>query len=199
MKRFESLVLIGAVMFALRGFSGENLLKNGGFEEGFAAWRANDGGMSVCVPEAARSGKQGLRVVDRSGATGSSCRSAQIPVTPGTYYRIDYAARSRRAPDPGIAIYAKFQDGKGQDVDRGTDTELLDVVPVERAEVWTPCASCWKAPGNARYLTVWIHSFSTSLADIDLDDFAVREVSEAEGKAFVRPLPRTFASPDPAR
>ena len=191
--------MISLVTMTRLGFAADNLLVNGGFEAKLEGWTANDGGMSVCIPEAARSGKWGLRVRDNSPALGSSCRSARFTVIPGTWYRIDYYARSRMVPDPGIAIYAKYQDEQGVDVDRKRIAEMLDVVPVSRKNEWTACASCWKAPEEARFLTVWIHSFSATVADIDLDDFTVRAVSEEEGRTFVRQEPRVFDALDPVR
>ena len=65
-------------------------LPNPGFEEGEAHWSLADHGMSKVAPEAAHSGRLGLRVADDSVRSGSSCRSAPVPAAPGkTSYTSD--------------------------------------------------------------------------------------------------------------
>lgn len=64
-------------------------LPNAGFEEKTASWNATgDQGMSVAIPEAAHSGKLGLRVTDDSKTLGSSLAAPRFPVTPGKAYEV---------------------------------------------------------------------------------------------------------------
>ena len=90
-------------------------LPNPGFEDGDANWFLSDKGMSRIIPEAAHAGKFGLRVVDTSDTIGSSCRSAQIPVTPGKTYALHFWARAQEG-DGAVGVYLQYFDAKGRNL-----------------------------------------------------------------------------------
>ncbi|MEZ0216494.1 MAG: endopolygalacturonase, partial [Rariglobus sp.] len=70
---------------------------NPGFESGFESWAVdkNDhaAGLSQVKPEAARTGKSGLRVTQKDGSPGSWIQSARIPAIDAQTYRLEFWSR----------------------------------------------------------------------------------------------------------
>lgn len=147
-------------------------IRNAGFEDGFAHWnRAGDGGMSLVMQEAARTGAFGLRVSDESETSGSSLVSERFPVKGGLMYQLRFY--SRMISGKGIAVYLRFYKD-GEKIDQHARE-------VGEAEEWRPRTLEVVAPEGSDEADIWIHSYNKALVKADFDDFAVigREMKEA--------------------
>lgn len=156
----------------------EMVLPAGDFEDP-TGWTVGeeDGGMCRFVPEAARQGKLGLRVVDESDKAGSECRSATIPVTAGKTYELRFWGRNLTGS--GIGVYLCFHDATGRTLNDQRPGQIISSLPPEQAE-WGEFTVYGVAPPAASGLSVWIHSYSTSKVTAEYDDFQVFELSDTE-------------------
>jgi len=177
-------------------------LPNPGFEDGNANWFLSDKGMSRIIPEAAHAGKFGLRVVDTSDTIGSSCRSAQVPVTPGKTYALHFWARAQEG-DGAVGVYLQYFDAKGRNL---TTSDLNEeyILPIPGStNTWQARALYGTAPAGSAALAVWVHAFTGSKGTADLDDFTAEALSDSEAKRLLYEQrlssKRGFPPPDPAR
>lgn len=175
---------------------------NPGFEEGEAHWSRADHGMSKVTPEAAHSGRLGLRVADDSMRSGSSCRSAPVPAVPGKTYALRFWARALDGVG-AVGVYQQYFDAEGRNLTTPErNGEIVAVVPAGTAE-WRAFTLYGKAPEKAAALAVWIHAFDSERGKADLDDFSVEELSDPEAARVLRDgllgSGGGFPSPDPAR
>ena len=113
MKRWVAECLLLFVLVGTAHAATELVFASGDFEDP-AGWTVGevDGGMTTIVPEAARQGQLGLRVVDESGTDGSDCRSVPIPVASGRTYELRFWGRN--VAGSGIGIYLHFHDATGR-------------------------------------------------------------------------------------
>jgi hypothetical protein len=162
---------------ALRASSLE--IQNAGFEAGGAGWTINDQGMSAVVPEAARTGRFGLRVTDDSAEHGSSCRSTPVSVTAGKCYTLSFWGRARSGN--GVNVYQQYFDASGRQLTTLRNGEFLQAIPGE-ARDWQAFTLHGQAPANAAELVVWIHSFNPTRGSADLDDFSLAGLSDQEAE-----------------
>jgi hypothetical protein len=175
-------VLVGVVLssVALLGAAGpstapvELKLVNGGFEQGLTGWDAKgDAGMSVLSADAARTGKQGVRVTDDSDTRGSSLMSTPLPAKPGVTYTLTFAGRQVEGGH-GYATYLQFLDADGKLLTRQADKN--EIITSVRGEQWKTYTLEGKAPENAARVRVWLHTSSSGKGlKIDLDDFKIVE------------------------
>jgi hypothetical protein len=146
-------------------------LDNPGFEDGMEGWSAwNDRGMSQVAPDAAHSGKMGLRVTvtDQSG-DGANIVNRQFPATPGKTY--DLKCWIRTVSGSGGAVYIKFFDANNQ--------ELPGDHAVSDSSTWTQLEVKAVAPPNTAQVGVWIHTGNHYLTTTDYDDFTLTELDSA--------------------
>lgn len=159
-------------------------LKNPGMEAGVDGW-SGDNGMSRLIPEAARTGKTGLRVVDTSNTDGSSFRSAPLPVTPGRAYALRFWARSvNKSPNTGV--YICYRNAKDVSLTNYADkTELIfNFQPAEK-NGWKQYTFVTKAPTAAATIYIWIHSYTSSCGGADFDDFTLSLLTLDEEKTVM--------------
>lgn len=167
-----------ALLIILLGFLGNtafaqndyNPLPNPGFEEGVKGWVVGEGD-SLVTEEAARTGKMGLRVTnDGMKSKGSNASSAKFPVTEGQTFTTTFWAR---ANDTNAAVYFMYLDERG----RMVNDPVLKGLPYKRIEhkdnQWHEYTLTAKAPAVARMVQIWVHTFSTAVCVIDLDDFVM--------------------------
>ncbi|EIQ01460.1 Heparinase II/III-like protein [Opitutaceae bacterium TAV1] len=213
----SSSLLVLAVFLSLAGRASCAGLPfpNSGFEEGAARWTipAADKGMSRVAPEAARTGKLGLLVVDADTKAGSSARSDFLPAKAGETYRLDFHARV--VEGGGIAVYLQFYDA-GRKLIRpdssSGDRELLRVIP-PGAKDWAALTLAGTAPAGTAFAAVWVHSFSGNRVTAHFDDFSVSAAPVSAASEFptdagatrpsatsgaVAPVP-VFPKPDPEK
>ncbi|HEY9250451.1 MAG TPA: carbohydrate binding domain-containing protein, partial [Rariglobus sp.] len=151
-------------------------LPNPGFEEGLSGWVAKDT-MSQVLPEAARSGKAGLRITDNDTAKGSDLTSAKIPVTPGQALTLGFYAK---AQGDFAAVYLRFQDAAGGFVkdEARKYTGGMPAAGVKKgAGAWTPYTLKATVPEGAATVAVWIHSWAGATGTADFDDFELAGVA----------------------
>lgn len=150
-------------------------LPNAGFEEKTASWiNTNDHGMSVAVPEAARSGKLGLRVTDTSDTLGSSLASKRFPVSPGKAYEVRF--QGRMVKGQGIGVYLRFNDAKGKALNSQELKNQVNVVLQRGDTQWKQFSAKGTAPAPATQVDIWIHSFNKNSVTADFDDFVLVEL-----------------------
>jgi hypothetical protein len=149
-------------------------LANAGFEEGLAGWNAaGDNAMSAVVPEAAKSGKLGLRVTDTSDTLGSSVASKRFPAVAGRAYEVRFQARAVKGE--GIAVYLRFYNAKGEFLTRPELKNQINV-PVRRGDTeWKAFSKEGVAPAGSVHVEVWIHSFTKNVVTADFDDLVLVE------------------------
>lgn len=171
-----SSVLVVALLATTAAFAAEKTLPvpNPGFEEKLAGWNAaNDNAMSAAIPEAARSGKLGLRVTDASDTLGSSLAAKRFPATPGRTYEVRFQGRIVKGE--GIAVYLRFYDAKGAFLNRPELKNQINV-PVRRGDTeWKAFTKQGVAPAGAVEVEVWVHSFTKNVVTADFDDFVLLE------------------------
>jgi len=168
-------------LFALMGAARaatELPFPSGDFEDP-AGWTIaeGDGGMTTIVPEAARQGKMGLRIVDESGTLGSDCRSKPIAVKSGKTYELRFWGRNPSGS--GIGVYLHFHDAVGGTLNGQRPNQIISSLPPEQQE-WREFKLYGVAPTAAATLSVWIHSYSNSKVAAEYDDFQVLELSDEE-------------------
>lgn len=152
-------------------------LSNAGFEDKLATWNnANDHGMSAALPEAARSGKLGLRVTDASDTLGSSLATKRFPATPGKSYEVRFQARIVKGE--GIAVYVRFYNAKGEFLNRPELKNQINVAVRRTDTEWKEFAKHGVAPAGAVQVEVWVHSFTKNVVTADFDDFVLVELAE---------------------
>ena len=93
-----SVSIVASLLFAFSslGWAAESVITvpNAGFEQKGEGWKADqDNGMSTFVPEAAHTGKLGLRVTDASATLGSNLMSPRFPATAGKSYEVRFYGR----------------------------------------------------------------------------------------------------------
>jgi hypothetical protein len=191
-----------ALLPAVVAFARDIPLANPGFEAGATDWTIADKDMSAVVPEAARSGRLGLRVADTSEKAGSSCRSGSVPVTAGKSYALHFWGRALEG-ERAVAVYQQYFDAKGRNLTIGKlNEEYLLPIP-DTTNAWQALTLYGKAPKGAVALSVWIHSFNGAKGSVDLDDFSLVELSDEEAENVRRERllasSRGFPPVEPAR
>jgi hypothetical protein len=150
-------------------------IANGGFEEQLTGWDVTrDNGMSVATAEAARKGKFGLRVTDKSDTLGSSLGTKQIPVTPGKAYEARFSARL--VSGQGIAVYIRFFNAKGEVLNTLEKKNQNSVGITRAAKEWTDFSVKGVAPADAAKVDVWVHSFLKNVVTADFDEISFFEL-----------------------
>ncbi|TSJ79538.1 polysaccharide deacetylase [Rariglobus hedericola] len=153
-----------------------SILPNGGFEEGLTGWVTRDA-MSQVSPEAAHTGKGGLRVTDADAQKGSDLTSAKLPVVAGQALALSFSAR---AQGDFCGVYLWFHDAAGKPVkdEAKKYTGGMPSVGVKKgAGEWTPYTLKAIVPEGAATVAVWVHSWGTAMGTADFDDFELAGVA----------------------
>lgn len=176
---------------------------NAGFEEGFSSWSAdaNDraAGISQAVPDAARTGKLGLRVTQKETDNGSWLQSARIPVEGGKTYRLEFWARI--VETGGIGVWTQFYDESRQPVKSPGGDPTKQISPAVAG--WGKQELQFTAPAGAAYFTLAVHGYNKRAVKADFDDFALATADASSVSASAAPATTQPSSnaltPDPAR
>ena len=158
-----------------------NNLPNPGFENQLEGWESRSASEFVTietVPAAAHSGTLGLRVTDKDESTGSEIRTARFPVTPSTYYELEFWGRGLSGK--GMGVYLIFTDANGNwlEVNGAPDGATLTLPAGETP--WVPLSITAKAPAGAANAFVRVRSYSQALVTADVDDFSIRVLPSEE-------------------
>ena len=147
-------------------------IANPGFEQELAEWVLNlDYGMTTVSPEAARTGKLGLRITDTSPKQGSSATSLEMSVEPGAKYKLSAWGRGIDGTG-GVGLYLRFLDDRGK-----TIAKPKAVVVPSSAREWTQYTLEAVAPEGAAAMDVWIHSLAADMPVVDIDDLELTVVT----------------------
>jgi hypothetical protein len=188
---FTLLTLLSAAVFAA-----DNPLPDSGFEESSAMWSVS--GAAKLSPEAARTGRLGLRVgASGYNADGSSVTSARLPVTPGQEVTLTFQARSQ-APCSGAYLWFYSAAGKVVNAPKGVNSACWIS---ETNNVWSARTLKCAIPAGVASVAVWVHSSPGISGFADYDDFALGGI--APGATATPPPPprkaKAFAAVDPAK
>ena len=135
---------------------------NAGFEEKAPAWKLNQ--LCRIIPEAAHTGKFGLRIEDDLDTDGASASAPRINVVGGTDIVVRFWARSI-ANGHKTGIYLRFVDANGKSLNgQKLGNDNITYV-ASGATAWREHIAIAKAPDNATgYKTRGIASPSISHA-----------------------------------
>ncbi|HQL86475.1 MAG: hypothetical protein GX574_07925 [Lentisphaerae bacterium] len=196
---FQRLVLLSILASATLLPAATTLpLANPGFEEEYASWDGEKT-MSLILPEAARTGNLGLRVVDNSTTAGSELRQTGLAVKPESTHALQFWARCEKAHTVGV--YLIFLDEQGKHLNR-VDLRNEIYLALPKQPEWRQFTLVAKAPAAAKTVTVRIHSFNAAIGVADLDDFTLLELTEEEAKTMRTTVVRAnkaFPALDPDR
>jgi hypothetical protein len=144
-------------------------LDNPGFEDGMDGWTTwQDRGMSQAIPDAAHSGKLGLRINDTDASgEGGNIANRKFPAIPGRTY--DLKCWFRAVSGTGGAIYIKFWDANEQEIPGGNQA-------ASDSPTWTQLEVKAVAPPNAAEVSIWIHTGNHFVTTVDYDDFTFTQI-----------------------
>ncbi len=166
---------------------------NPGFEDGGAGWSLDP--MSTVVPEAANTGKLGLRITDNSADAGSAATSGRIPVTPGSAVELRFQARTETGGFIGVYLFFYDQAGKLIKEEAQRVGSGHPVVGVTKADgQWSPYTLKATVPPDAADVAIWVHSFGKAVGTADFDDFEFEGASGAAAAAVQAPPPTPQAA-----
>lgn len=150
---------------------------NAGFEEKAPAWKLNQ--LCRIIPEAAHTGKFGLRIEDDLDTDGASVFAPRIDVAGGTDIVVRFWARSI-ANGQKTGIYLRFVDAKGKSLNgQKLGNDNITYV-ASGATAWREHIAIAKAPANATQLALWIHSVNNAFSKADIDDFSIAVITPEE-------------------
>ncbi|CAM3018572.1 heparinase II/III domain-containing protein [Rariglobus hedericola] len=178
---------------------------NPGFESGLESWvlDKNDqaAGLSQVKPEAAHTGKAGLRVTQQDGSPGSWLQSARIAVVGGQAYRLEFW--SRVVSTSGIGVWVQFYDYDRKPIKPANGDLTLQLLP--DASDWTRQQLNFTAPAGTEYFSLAVHGYSKRPVLADFDDFSLTPVEASVSTTSAASTPSSGAksanalTPDPAR
>ncbi|MBR4674641.1 MAG: heparinase II/III family protein [Victivallales bacterium] len=173
MRSFVMLLLMSGYLLAETALP----LVNPGFEEQGKGWSGLQ--FISFVKEAAHSGEYGVRVIDTETNGGSVFECDRLPVMPGKYYAIRFWGRS---PSGSVVagVYSRFSNAKGKRIPYSEEKRENAVRVGTKA--WTLYTLIAKAPKEAAYMDIWLHSFDAMTGQSDFDDFSIAELTEDEAK-----------------
>ncbi len=182
LKRSHTLILLSLIACVAGG--SENPLPNPGFEQGEELWSIS--GDATLTPEAARSGKSGLRVGTAVySADGSSVTSARLPVESGQKIALSFQVRSRAACS-GAYLWLYNAAGKTVSAPKGCNTTCW---VSDTNNVWAAHTLQCTIPAGVAAVALWVHSSPGVPGTADYDDFTLTGIA-SDAVATPPPPPR---------
>jgi hypothetical protein len=150
-------------------------LPNASFENGAEGWSLPEGGMGAVTNEQAATGSHSLKIVDTDGEKGgSNVTSARVPIEgPGAF---ELRWKTYPVSGSGCGVYVRVLNADGKGVVPGDRYQRG--APKEPTGEWVSASLPVYAPGNARFVEIWIHSYSQAVVTCYLDDFELVPVEE---------------------
>jgi peptidoglycan/xylan/chitin deacetylase (PgdA/CDA1 family) len=144
----------------------------------------------LVTPDAARTGKMGLRIHnDKTKAKGSNASSSTFVVQPGQKITVSFWARSDAK---GAGIYLMYVSEKGRMVqDPATKGGLPMAAMKYDDKEWHEYTLTTTVPDVAHGVRIWAHTYSSAQCVVDLDDF---EISGLPNDTEVI-LPKPYVAP----
>lgn len=179
-----------------------NPLPAPGFEENASHWWTIGDDSSKVLPEAAHTGKMGLRIGSMTyNPRGASVTGARLPVAPGQAFTLTFWAKG--APHCA-AVYLNYFNAAGKSVTPSAKPASAKKSAGQQlcgldkgADAWNQYSFPAEAPEGAAFVALWIHSFSGAAGLVDLDDFAL--VGLAGDAAPIAPAPPRKVAPKNAK
>lgn len=173
---------------------------NPGFESGIESWSIdkNDqaAGLSQVKPEAAHTGKSGLRVTQKDGDPGSWLQSSRIPIAEAQAYRLEFW--SRVVSNSGIGVWVQFYDSERKPIKPAGGDLTVQLQP--NPSDWTRQQLNFTPPAGSEYFSLAVHGYSKRPVLADFDDFALTPVEASAASAAPSANKSANAlTPDPAR
>jgi len=171
-----AVVILG--LFPLPSIHAESqLLADPGFEKQGWTISGEDSGMSSFSAEAAKNGSFGLRVKDDSTTAGSSAYSEYIPCISGKTYKLNGFAKMK---GQGLGVYLQFYGADKKcltgPANQGFKYDNIMVGILDSLGEWQPFTLSGKAPADAMFVRIWIHSFGGNTGLLcDIDDLSLVE------------------------
>jgi hypothetical protein len=151
-------------------------LKNPGFEKSLLDWTAQEKARAMisAAPEAAHTGKRGLRINDRSSKLGVVLLSSPTFLDIRRIHRVTFWARTQAG---GVAeVRLHFLGADYQMITTSTRASRQ----IDNADgTWRPYAFIVNPPVNAFQFVLMILSYPETQGVVDIDDISVEEM-EAE-------------------
>jgi hypothetical protein len=189
-------VLAGFVLCAGLARAADALpFPNAGFEEGLFSWVADKNdqalGLSQVKPEAARTGKSGLRVVQKDGDTGSWIQSARIPVEEAKAYRLEFWTRV--GAESGIGVWVQFYDGERRPIKSPSGDPTVQLLPAPSD--WTRQQLDVTTPVGTVFFSLAVHGYNKRPVLVDFDDFTLTPI-EASASSVSAAAPSSAGAPN---
>jgi len=172
-----------------------NLVLNPGFEELNARqqpahWTV-DNKLARLVAEGAHSGRRAVRIEDRTTKDGCSIRSDLFAIEPGKTYAC--SAWALFSDGNGLGLYVDFYDAKQKRL-TSKDKRQTQVVKSMSSGTkrWRKSSIDFTAPADARFASIWLHSFSGSTLTAVVDDVSVTEGASGNTPAPEENPPKPF-------
>jgi hypothetical protein len=165
----KALVALAAIGFASQALAQQ--LSNPGFEQDLTDWSQTfDYGMSLALPEAARTGNAGLRITDDKPDKGSGLESLPVEVEAGKKYEVSFWLKTVSG-EGGVQVALRFFDEAGKSLQK-----KFPSVTAGPSVEWKPYSVKAAAPERAVGVTIVIRSLPAGTTTADLDDFEFREI-----------------------
>lgn len=159
------------VLVILAGRAGAQTIANPGFEQTLTDWStAYEQNMSAASPEAAHSGKLGLRITDNNAKRMSRLESLAVEATPAQKYQVTFWARTVSG-DGGVAVSLRFFDEKTKSLSKKPPSVI-----VKQSPEWKQYTVTGLAPAAAVAFSIVIHSSGNENVVADLDDFECKQL-----------------------
>lgn len=197
--KLSTFVLVGGVLLGGTTFLAKSQAQTGAvmllnpsnldFEKGLDGWTDKDTlAMSQASPEAAHSGKMGLRLSDNDPRLGSGLSSPQVAIEPNTSYELSFWAKTK--VKSGAGVWVRFYDANHM----ALSVPLTQITGLsDSSGEWKEYKAIVPSPAQARYLSFWIHSYTAAQGNFDFDDFSL----VAKGAAAPSPEPVKVEVPAP--
>lgn len=149
-------------------------LENPGFEDGVQGWEPRESpNMTESLPEAARTGKEGVRIKDDDSLKRAALLSTSLPVKPDHNYRVTFWARTTEAGAAGV--YLQFFSGSQLVRD---ESGRYYGTRVDKADgEWHEYVCLAKALAAADSVRIALISTQDKQSTVDFDDFTLEEIA----------------------
>ncbi|MFA6928948.1 MAG: heparinase II/III family protein [Lentisphaeria bacterium] len=163
------------------------LLPDQGFEQEYTFW-TGEKKMSQIIPEAASTGRFGLRVTDASTTTGSNLQLTGLVIKPQQTYALNFWARTKTPA--AVGVYLVFHDDQNLPLNLPARRNEIHLIVPQEPE-WREFRLVAQAPATAHTATIRIHSFNAATGTVDLDDFSLHELTPEEAKIMTTTVTKT--------
>lgn len=182
-------LLAGAVFVPVSPMLAENIVKNGGFEDGPSGWWGKGVKSGGVIPDKPAAGTGSMQI-----AEDFVCQD-HIPVTGGKNYKISMKMRCEGVPDGAVYAQLSFRGGGANpgwygpavaNVDGRTEKALF---VGGGTQDWKDYSVVVRAPDGADQMLLYLRKINGTPGTAAFDEVQVEPTSEAVTKAQPPPLP----------